>query len=115
MMEFVSSMDCALQFAIVLACYACTIRVRGTTTTYLGRMVNISANGFAFACREELFAENKGVHVEVEINDFDVLGEERLQGTVIRSSNNEGEFIIGCRMPRDIQRIKEYVKSHYSE
>ena len=93
----------------------CSIRVRGTATTYLGRMVNISANGFAFACREEKLAENKGAHVEVEINDFDVLGDERLQGTVIRASNNEGEFIIGCRMPRDIQRIKEYVKSHYSE
>ena len=93
----------------------CTIRIKGSTETYLGRMVNISANGFAFVCRDTIFEENKGIDLFVEINDFDLLKGTPLAGKVIRSSNNEGEFIIGCRMPQDSQQIKEYVKQNYSE
>lgn len=93
----------------------CTIQIKGEDKSYQGRMVNISANGFAFASREALFAESKGKDVEVEIRDFAVLNGKPLEGCIIRSSNNDGEYVVGCRMPQDSQLIKEYVSKNYSE
>ena len=88
---------------------ACSIRIKGTDKSYQGKMVNISANGFAFAVREELFANSKGENVIVAVDRFDVLAGNDLEGCIIRSSNNAGEYIVGCRMPQDNEAIKEYV------
>lgn len=93
----------------------CVVSVRGEETTYDGKMVNISANGFAFAVRNECFAESKGKLVSLEVNGFPVLNGKLLTGRIIRSSNNEGEYIIGCRMPEDNEAIREYVSKNYSE
>lgn len=38
-----------------------------------------------------------------------MLGDKPLEGCVIRCSNNDGEYIIGCRMPEDSEAIKDYV------
>lgn len=93
----------------------CNIKVKGDEVSYRGRMVNISANGFAFASREELFANMKGKDVLLDVRDFDILGGQALEGCIIRSSNNDGEYIIGCRMPQDSEIIKEYVSKNFSE
>ena len=94
---------------------SCVITVKETENSYDGRMVNISANGFAFAVKDELFEGLRGKNVAVEINNFDVLGDKNLEGCIIRSSNNSGQYIIGCRMPEDSKEIKEYVSQNYSE
>lgn len=94
---------------------ACVITVKGTDKTYSGRMVNISANGFAFACRDTLFENIKGEDVLVDVKNFDVLKGKALEGCIIRSSNNGGEYIVGCRMPEDSDAIKAYVSKNYSE
>ena len=93
---------------------ACTIRLEGTDKTYSGKMVNISANGFAFSVRDNVFASQKGRNVQLDVKDFAVIGNKPLTGCVIRSSNNEGEFIVGCRMPEDSEPIKEYVSRNYN-
>ena len=93
----------------------CVVNVKGEETTYDGKMVNISANGFAFAVRNEFFAESKGKLVTVDVSGFQVLNGKQLTGRIIRSSNNEGEYIIGCRMPEDSEVIREYVSRNYSE
>ncbi len=93
----------------------CTVRVVESDSLYCGNMVNISANGFAFAVREAAFAEMKGQEVSVEIDDFDALNGEYLIGNIIRCSNNDGEYIVGCRMPVDSKEIEEYVSRNYSE
>lgn len=93
----------------------CNVRMKNDKVSYNGRMVNISANGFAFATKEILFAENKGEDIVVDVKDFDILDGKALQGCIIRSSNNDGEYIIGCRMPEDSAVIKEYVSQNYSE
>ena len=93
----------------------CTIRVTETDLLCCGNMVNISANGFAFAVREAAFAELKGQEVSVEVDDFDVLHGEYLLGSIIRCSNNDGEYIVGCRMPSDSKEIEAYVARNYSE
>ena len=94
---------------------ACTIRFKDTISQYDARMVNISANGFAFAVRDEVFADCKGKDVVVDIKDFMVYGVKLLEGCIIRSSNNDGEYIVGCRMPQDSEAIREYVSQNYSE
>ena len=93
----------------------CKVVVNGEGTEYSGKMVNISANGFAFAVRNEYFANSKGKQIVVSVDDFTVLGSKPLTGRVIRSSDNEGEYIVGCRMPEDNEAIREYVTQNYSE
>lgn len=93
----------------------CIIRMKGEDKPYTGKMVNISANGFAFAVRDQLFADSKGQRVIVDVKNFDVLGGKELEGSIIRSSNNDGEYIVGCRMPQDSVAIKEYVDANFGE
>ena len=93
---------------------ACTIKFENDDKTYNGRMVNVSANGFAFSVRDNVFASQKGRNVQLDVKDFAVIGNKPLTGCVIRSSNNEGEFIVGCRMPEDSEPIKEYVSRNYN-
>jgi len=93
----------------------CMIKIKGTDKAYEGRMVNISANGFAFVSKEGLFASIKGKDVVLDVKNFDVLQGRALEGCIIRSSNNSGEYIIGCRMPEDSEAIREYVSRNYSE
>lgn len=93
----------------------CTIKLKVGNEIYAGRMVNISANGFAFASRESQFTQWKGKDITVEVNNFGILNGKALEGCIIRTSNNDGEYIVGCRMPQDSEAIKEYVNQNYSE
>lgn len=93
----------------------CTIRINGQDTAYDGKMVNISANGFAFSVNDSVFERAKGKNVTLDVQGFDVLGDKPLEGCVIRCSNNDGEYIIGCRMPEDSEAIKDYVSKNYCE
>ena len=93
----------------------CIINIEDVDRDFSGRMVNISANGFAFAIRDELFGKLKGRNIKLSIEDFMPLNGKPLEGYIIRSSNNEGEYIVGCRMPSDNQDIKDYVSMNYSE
>ena len=93
----------------------CVIKKKGEDKLYHGKMVNLSANGFAFSSREKVFADLKGEDVIVDIKNLDVLNEEVLEGNILRVSDNEGEYIVGCRMPKDSKLIKEFVNKNYSE
>jgi len=76
-----------------------------------GRMVNISAGGFAFECRDERFAEAIGEQLSLRIYDFDLLKGRELPGIIIRSTDDDGTYIIGCRMLQDNVEIQNYVNS----
>lgn len=93
----------------------CTISVDGTDITYYGHMVNISANGFAFSVNDSSFENMKGKNIVIEIDNFDVIKDKEIQGCIIRYSNDEGNYIVGCRMPEDSNEIKDYVNKNYSE
>ena len=79
-----------------------------------GQMVNISAGGFAFDCREERFADAVGQQITLKIHDFDVLRGKWLTGVIIRSTNDEGTYIVGCRLLQDSTEILNYVHSKMS-
>ena len=97
---------------IPLVC-ACNISSEMSDQTYEGKMVNISANGFAFSTKEEDIKNAKGMKVSLKVKDFPVLGERMLVGHVIRVSDNEGEYIVGCRMMEDNSDIYDYVEKNY--
>ena len=89
----------------------CQITIPSKHASYSGKIVNISAGGFAFTCKNEVFANALNEMVKVTIADFPLLNNTALSGFVIRSSNNEGTYIVGCRMPEDNVEIMHYVES----
>ncbi len=89
---------------------ACTITLADGTTTMEGKLDNLSANGFAFLTHDNYFATHKGVDIRVKIHNFDLPQHDELEGHVIRCSNNEGLYIVGCQMPGDDFFIRDYVK-----
>ena len=93
----------------------CTVTFKGGADVYEGTMVNISANGFAFQTRETEFADCKGENIIVKVPDFPVEQGRVLEGTIIRSTDNDGSHIVGCRMPEDRIEIGNYVSKNYSE
>lgn len=64
----------------------------------------------ANACRGEEFAESVGESIHLKIDNFPLAHGKNLQGVIIRSSNNAGTYIVGCRMMQDNPEIEEYVK-----
>lgn len=94
---------------------SCSIRTKNSDQSYAGKMVNISANGFAFAVKDSTFADIKGANVTVSIPDFELQESRTLEGIVIRSTNNNGEYIVGCRMPEDNLKIQDYINRKYSK
>lgn len=93
----------------------CKITMKYNGQSYEGQMVNISANGFAFISDDKIFGHCKGEEMEVQIQDFRLLENCALEGSVIRSTEEDGKFTVGCRMPEDNMSIREYVRAKYKE
>lgn len=89
----------------------CEIYVKALDKTFKGKMVNISAGGYAFACSAPEFAQAVGQHIRLKIAEFQLLDGAELAGIIIRSSNDNGTYIVGCRMPEDNLEIQQYVES----
>ena len=87
----------------------CTIRLKGSDTTFKGKLDNISANGFAFLTKDPYFLNNKGAQITILIDNFALPEHSKLDGYVIRCSNNDGTYIVGCQMPEDNYYIQTYV------
>lgn len=88
----------------------CTITPADGTTVIEGKLDNISANGFAFLTHDNYFATHKGAVITMKIHNFDLPQHDVLEGRVIRCTNNEGLYIVGCQMPGDDFYIRDYVK-----
>lgn len=81
--------------------------------TIEGKMVNISANGFAFATRDVAVADKKGSSVKLDIHGLAELKDEKLEGTIIRITQNEDWYYLGCRMLKDSATVHKYVQANY--
>lgn len=88
----------------------CTITPADGTTVIEGELDNLSANGFAFLTHDNYFATHKGAVITMKIHNFDLPQHDVLEGRVIRCTNNEGLYIVGCQMPGDDFLIWDYVK-----
>lgn len=91
----------------------CTITVKQTGKQYNGQMINLSAGGFAFSVRDNFFASAIGSDITLSIPDLPVENARQLEGHIIRSTDNENVFIVGCRMPEDNTAVEQYVQNNY--
>lgn len=89
----------------------CTITLKDSDTTFSGQLDNISANGFAFLIRDPFFMDHKHADVAIDIQNFALSDQSHLEGHVIRCSDDEGLYIVGCQMPEDNYAIRNYVDS----
>ena len=88
---------------------ACTIKFKNSDTEYAATMDNISANGFAFLATDNIFTQSKNASITVTIHDFALPDHNVLEGRIIRCSDDNGLFIVGCQMPEYNFYILEYV------
>ncbi|MBQ8148100.1 MAG: PilZ domain-containing protein [Lachnospiraceae bacterium] len=89
---------------------ACTLMLESDEKEFRGKMVNISAGGVAFASKEPALVNSVGQHVKIQIHNFELEQESELEGIIIRVTDNEGEYIVGCRMASDNKAIRDYVE-----
>ncbi len=89
----------------------CTITLKDSDTTFSGQLDNISANGFAFLIRDPFFMDHKHADVAIDIQNFALSDQSHLEGHVIRCSDDEGVYIVGCQMLEDNYAIRNYVDS----
>ena len=78
----------------------------------LGKMINISAGGYAFACRDKSIADAVEQKVEINILNFDITFKKPLEALIVRCTDDRGEYIVGCRMFEENKEILEYVKKN---
>ena len=90
----------------------CLITVPETGQEFTGRLENISGNGFAFTTDAAFFATAKGARITLQIQHFEVPSHSLLEGRIIRCSNNEGHYVVGCQMPEDDLFLMKYVEEH---
>ncbi|MBQ8798047.1 MAG: PilZ domain-containing protein [Lachnospiraceae bacterium] len=94
---------------------SCEIKLSSKEIPLFGKMINISAGGFAFACKAAELADAIGEKVELEVENFELLKEESLHGVIIRSSDNDGTYYVGCRMVSDHAGIEAYVRERVGQ
>ena len=88
----------------------CEIRFPEQNRSINGKMVNISAGGFAFKCMYSEVDKMIGQPIELMIHDFELLQNRPLAGVIIRSTDDRDISIVGCRMLEDSIEIKNYVE-----
>ena len=47
----------------------------------------------------------------ITIPDFELKNQRQLDGRILRCSDNEGTYIVGCQMPEDNYEIMQYVNN----
>ena len=89
---------------------ACDILLKMENRSFKGKMVNISAGGYAFTCDAPEFKDAVGTKIELTIHNFDMPSIKTLPARIIRSTYDQGTYIVGCRMPEDNMEIQQYVE-----
>ncbi len=89
----------------------CHFTIEGSDMPYIGTMVNISAGGYSFFSDAEELKDARGKLIELSIDDFPLLDGEALESTVIRVTDNNGVYIVGCRMFSDNEDIDRYIET----
>ena len=93
----------------------CTITVKNSGETFKGQLDNISANGFALLVKDPFFASAKGRDISIAIDNFALTAHSVLEGRIIRSSENEGTYIVGCQMPEGLSVMQNEVTGSASD
>lgn len=90
---------------------SCSAKLDDNNNSIDGKMVDISANGFAFTTHSRDFKESKGKHISLTIKGFPPTENKVIEGVVIRISDHQnGDYLVGGRMLEDNRTIRDYVK-----
>lgn len=92
----------------------CTITLKESGKEYTGKLNNISANGFAFVASDAVFEDCTGKYIRLEIKDFELTNHNVLEARVIRTTNSEGIYIVGCQLLEDDSAIMNFVAKQIS-
>jgi methyl-accepting chemotaxis protein len=92
--------------------HRCKINFKGDKTSYEGKMIDVSANGFAFSTFETVFADSREKLIEISVNGFKPMHGKKIEGRIIRVSDHDGEYLLGARMLQDDMDIKDYVEKN---
>lgn len=90
---------------------SCTVTCRDSGTSYPGYLSSISANSFVFLSDAKFFADCLGTELTLAIKDSPFPQTQLLEGRIIRSSNNDGTYIVGCQMPEDNAEIMSFIEN----
>lgn len=93
----------------------CTVTLQDSDKPFDAQMLNISGGGFAFTSRDKIFAETKGKNITLNMIAFPLPNESEQHATIIRCTNQNGLYTIGCRFDHDNKAIEEFVKQNYKE
>ena len=88
---------------------ACRVTLKDRNIVCDAKMIDISANGFAFSTYAKEFKETRGKEVSIAVSNFPLLEGKTLDGVIIRVSDHSGELLIGGRMYEDSRTIRDYV------
>lgn len=91
----------------------CEIELSNSNHCLKGQMVNISANGYAIKTQSSEMLNAKATMITIRVKDFELLENTPLKGYVIRVTDSDGTYIVGCRMSEDNKKIRDYVKKKY--
>ena len=92
-----------------------TARMTEIEKPFRGRMINISAGGFAFSTDEKDIENKIGCFVSLTVDNFYAVDKGKLEGTIIRITKNGDMYYLGCRMHEDSKEIYEYVEKNFTE
>ncbi|MBQ9765616.1 MAG: methyl-accepting chemotaxis protein [Lachnospiraceae bacterium] len=90
----------------------CTITLGKNDSTFNGKMMNISAGGFAFSSYDKSLLTGKGKNVKLAVQNCKIDSVKELEGCIIRVTDNAGQYIVGCRMFEEREDITRYVQTH---
>ena len=92
----------------------CSFTLEGSDYPLTGTMINISGGGYAFLSDAPELKTAKGKKVQLTVEDFSLLDGFELEGSVIRVTNNNGMYIVGCRLAEDSAYIDNYIEVNYN-
>ena len=90
-------------------------KIADVEKTFQGRMINISAGGFAFTTEEKEIENKIGSFVSVTVDGLDTVEKGKLEGTIIRITKDGNRYHLGCRMHEDSKEIYDYVEKNFRE
>ena len=92
----------------------CHFTMEGVNLPLLGTMVNLSAGGYAFFSSAPELKDAKGTTITAYV-DIDSLKDVALEGSIIRVTDHNGIYIVGCRMLDDQTDVQNYIEEEYAK
>ena len=90
----------------------CEIIIDGSSRTYQGKMLDISANGMAFTATDPDFETAEKKMITVTIPELPIPGARTVQAYIMRCKKGSNEYILGCRLSENTLAIQQYIETH---